>query len=298
MNRRMMVAPEQGGQRLAGLFSIVSGTRRRPTREMGRLLKTGAAMFEFAISNAQFSVVWIALFPQRPALMYSKTHLKNAIRLAELALAPFLLISAALSAQTTSQTVDAIEHFEQDAPIPQPVPGVPNLMRLEGIDAESGIHYVRLLLSLPAGADASTAAPPPRFTIECQENNGKRDLWWFASFGGVTDSAFVPPFHATKKMPNAPKYPNVNIKMTFEGYIKWKPFIKGWAVLRSGELKYQNPGMGSPNMESPRYFMQYLNSLPGLRLSYAKPAGGNPPEVFFQAQPILDEMKKTPACGP
>ena len=230
--------------------------------------------------------------------MDSKIPWKNATRLAEWALAPFLLFSAAMYAQTTSQTLDALSHMAQDAPILQPVPGVPNLMRMEGTDAESGIHYVRLLLSLPASADAPAATAPPRFTIECQESGGKRDLWWFASFGGVTDSTFVPPFHATKIIPNAPKYPSVNIKMTFEGYVKWKPFIKGWSKLRSGELKYQNPGFGSPNMESSRWFMQYLNSLPGLRLSYAKPAAGDPPEVFFQTQPILDEMKKTPACAP
>jgi hypothetical protein len=230
--------------------------------------------------------------------MEAKIHLKNAFRLAEWAMAPFLLVSSALYAQTTSQTVDALSHIAKDSPIPQPVPGVPNLMRLEGIDGESGIHYVRFLLSLPASADAPAATAPPRFTIECQETGGKRDLWWFASFGGVTDTTFVPPFHATKIIPNAPKYPSVNIKMTFEGYVKWKPFIKGWAKLRSGELKYQNPGFGSPNMESPRYFMQLLNSLPGLRLAYAKPAAGDPPEVFFQTQPILDEMKKTPACAP
>jgi hypothetical protein len=230
--------------------------------------------------------------------MNSKIHLKNVTRLAVSAIAPFLLVSSALYAQSTSQTVDTLSHVGQDSPIPQPVPGVPNLMRMEGNDAESGIHYVRLLLSLPASADSPAATAPPRFTIECQETGAKRDLWWFASFGGVTDTTFVPPFHATKIIPNAPKYPSVNIKMTFEGYVKWKPFIKGWAKLRSGELKYQNPGFGSPNMESPHYFMQLLNSLPGLRLAYAKPATGDPPEVFFQTQPILDEMKKTPACAP
>ena len=230
--------------------------------------------------------------------MYAKIHWKNAARRPEWALTPFLLVSSALYAQSTAETLDALTHTQQDAPISQPVTAVGNMTRLEGIDAESGIHYVKLLVSLPASPDAPAAAAPPRFTIECQESNGKRDLWWYASFGGVTDTTFLPPFHATKTRPNAPKFPSVNIKMTFEGYIKWKPFIKGWSLLRSGELKYQNPGFGSPNMESSRWFMQYLNSLPGLRLSYAKPAAGDPPEVFFQTQPILDEMKKTPACAP
>ncbi|HEY1160954.1 MAG TPA: hypothetical protein VGE83_10010 [Terracidiphilus sp.] len=51
-------------------------------------------------------------------------------------------------------------------------------------------------------------------------------------------------------------------------------------------------------MESARSFLQYLNSLPGLRIGYAKPARGNPSERFFQTQPLLDELKKTPICGP
>jgi len=248
--------------------------------------------------------------------MYAKTHLKNAARIAEWALASFLLASPALYAQTAAQTMDAVSHLEDKPANPQPANPQPanlqpanlqpvsgasvvsNLVRLEGDDPESGIHYVRLLLTLPASADGSAATAPPRFTMECQEKNGKRELWWYASFGGVTDTEFSTPFQATKAKPVVQKYASSNIKMTFEGYIKWKPFFRGWAKLRSGELVYQNPGFGSPNMEGARWFMQYLNSLPGLRLSYAKPAPGDPPEVFFQTQPIIDEMKKTPACAP
>jgi hypothetical protein len=86
--------------------------------------------------------------------------------------------------------------------------------------------------------------------------------------------------------------------MTFEGYIKWKPFTRSWSVLPSGELRYRNPGSYSPNMESARSFLQYLYSLPGLRIGYAKSVKGNPSEVFFPTQPLLDELKKTPICGP
>jgi hypothetical protein len=51
-------------------------------------------------------------------------------------------------------------------------------------------------------------------------------------------------------------------------------------------------------METARYFLPYLNSLPGLRIGYAKPAKDDPAEVFFQTRPLLDELKKTPVCEP
>lgn len=184
----------------------------------------------------------------------------------------------------------------QDAPTPLPVAGAPNLMRLEGIDSESGVHYVRLLLSLPKAADATQA--PPRFTVECTDNKGKHDLLWFLSFGGVDSYQFDPPFRPTQNNLFPPQYPSVRLKMTFEGYTKWKPFIKEWAVLPSGELRYRNAGMDSKNMETARYFLPYLNSLPGLRIGYAKPAKDDPAEVFFQTRPLLDELKKTPVCEP
>ena len=51
-------------------------------------------------------------------------------------------------------------------------------------------------------------------------------------------------------------------------------------------------------MDGPRFFLQYLNSLPGLRIGYAKPAVGNPPDLLFQTRTMLDELKKNPACQP
>lgn len=182
----------------------------------------------------------------------------------------------------------------QQPPVPQPVAGAPNLLRLEGTDPGSGIHYVRLMLSLPPSPGDTKA--PPRFTVECTENGGKRDLSWVVSFGGVTDTAYTPPFHRTRQRPNAPKPPIIRLTMTFEGYMKWKPLTRAWALLPSGELRYENPGMHSPNMESLRLFNYYLHSLPGLRIRYALMNAGSPPEVFFQTRPLLDEMAKTPLC--
>jgi hypothetical protein len=51
-------------------------------------------------------------------------------------------------------------------------------------------------------------------------------------------------------------------------------------------------------MDTPRYFLTFLNSLPGLRLSYGKPVKGSPVELFFPTQPLLDELRKNALCEP
>lgn len=184
----------------------------------------------------------------------------------------------------------------------------PVLKRVEAIDAATGVHSVRLLLSLPR-AETDVSAVPPRFTVECQELKGKREMLWFVSFGGVGDPGFVPPFHPTQDNLFPPQYPGVNLKMSFEGYLKPKAFTRSWSLLPSGELSYRNPGMSSPNMDSTRYFFTFLNSLPGLRIGYAKAAKGRgepksreepgpPVELFFPTQLLLDELRKTPICEP
>jgi hypothetical protein len=184
----------------------------------------------------------------------------------------------------------------QEVSPPQPLTLAPNLMRLEGVDAASGVRYVRLILSLPSVGGSIDA--PPRFVMECTENNGKRDLAWFVSFGAVSNVNFTPPFRPTPQEPFPPRNPSVNLKMTFEGYTKWKPYTRSWEILPSGELRYRNPGVESPNMDSPRFFLQYLNPLPGLRIGYAKPVPGNPPDLLFQTRPLLDELNNTPVCLP
>jgi len=182
----------------------------------------------------------------------------------------------------------------QDAPASQPVAGSPNLLRLEGTDSSSGIHYVRLLLSLPTEPGETNA--PPRFTVECTDKAGRHDMSFFISFGGVTDAAFTPPFRPTPEVHFPPSNPTVKLTMTFEGYMKWKPMTRAWELLPSGELRYRNPGLSSPNLDPPRFFLQYLNSLSGLRVWYAHPTPASPHEVFFQTRPLLNEMAKTPIC--
>ncbi|HZL52824.1 MAG TPA: hypothetical protein VFC37_17975 [Terracidiphilus sp.] len=187
--------------------------------------------------------------------------------------------------------------FAQNDVTLQPAAGEPILLRIEATDLESGIHYVRLMLSLRTNEDAAQTTQP-RFTVECQDIKGKQEMLWFVSFGGVEDPGFVPPFRATQANLYPPHYPGVDLKMTFEGYIKSKPFTRSWSLLPSGQLRYRNGGADSPNMESARWFLRFLSSLPGLRIVHAKPLKGHPGEIFFPTQPLLDELKKAPICSP
>jgi hypothetical protein len=178
----------------------------------------------------------------------------------------------------------------------QPAPGAPSVKRVEGTDAGSGIHYVRLSLSLPTADGASTL--PPRFTMECRDKKGKHDLLWYVSFGGVPEQDFEPPFHSTQTNLFPPQYPSVKLKAVFEGYMKSRPFVRAWVALPSGELRFCNSGIGCTNMEAARDFIPFLNALPGLRITGRIHEGGAPEEAFFPTRPLLDEMQKIPICEP
>lgn len=179
---------------------------------------------------------------------------------------------------------------------PQPAPTKPVLERKEATDPESGIHYVRLLLSLASNGDPAKT-PVPRFTVQCQDIKGKHQMLWFVSFGGIEDPGFEPPFRPTKTDLFPPRYASVNLKMTFEGYMISKPFIRSWSSLPSGEYRYRNGGSDSPNMESARSFLPFLASLPGLHVIRPNPQTGNPEGVFFPTQSLLDELNKMPICS-
>jgi len=168
----------------------------------------------------------------------------------------------------------------------------PKALRVEGVDAESGIRYV--LLSV-LGSGKAEGKAPPRLTLACREDGGKRDLDWLVTFGGVAPTGFTPPVRKIPGKPKPPKNPDVKLTMNFE---EWKVLTRTWEVLPSGELRYRNPGLHSPNMESPRVFAMYLNSLPGLRIRYASGAGSETAEEVFATRPLMEEMAKTPACQP
>ncbi|MGD0632104.1 MAG: hypothetical protein ABR987_22460 [Terracidiphilus sp.] len=202
----------------------------------------------------------------------------------------------------------AVPFFAQDAPVPetvpppvpQPVAGEPNLFRLEGVDPESG-HYIRLLLlktSDTPTTEASTSEAPPRLTFECVEKDGKRDVRMYVSFGGIKDMSFTPPFHPKPGVPYKLIPTDVKLKMRFVGYINWKPYVESWRLMDNGEYRYRDSGWHSPNMESIPFVLKMLNSLPGLRIVHETHVPNDPGEVFFQTQPLLDELKKTPLCNP
>jgi hypothetical protein len=219
----------------------------------------------------------------------ARSQRKNALR------PPWMLLFCLLT---------AIPALAQDAPVTQPVAqpiaGAPNLFKLEGTDPESG-HYIRLLLLQTSETQTSntpSTEAPPRLTFECVEKDGKRDLRLYVSFGGIKDMSFTPPFHpkdgvAYKLIPT-----DVKLKMSFVGYVNWKPYVESWRLMDNGEYRYRDSGWHSPNLESIPFILKMLNSLPGLRIANEVHVANNPGEVFFQTQPLLDELKKTPLCNP
>jgi hypothetical protein len=183
----------------------------------------------------------------------------------------------------------------QEASAPQPAPAVSQVKRVEGVDATSGIHYLRL--SVTASPASGAAQDPPRLTMECRDKNGKHELLWYLSFGGISEQGFEPPFHATDTELFPPHLPRQKLTMFFEGYMQSKPFVRTWLVEFSGELRYCNPGIDCPNMEGPQYFLTFLNALPGLRIRGANPSSGSQQELVFQTRPLLDNLKASPACA-
>jgi hypothetical protein len=208
---------------------------------------------------------------------------------------PERILAAAIflaCAASPGQTAAAASPAPSDAPTSQAAA----LSRVEGSDADSGTHYVRLSISSVAPGTQPDAAP--RFTLECRDVKGKHDLLWFLSFGGVPAQPFIPPFKASQSAPFPPNYQKVKLKMEFEGYMRSKPYTKAWEELPSGEFRFCNAGIYCPNMETARFYMSFLNALPTLRISYAKSSDGNSPERVFQLRSLVDEANKTPLCTP
>ncbi len=185
---------------------------------------------------------------------------------------------------------------------PQLVRLASGLFRLHGTDVGSGTEYLRLFLCADSATSASLEEATPRscptLVMECTQAHDRRTLSVFVNFGGVEDIRFTPPFKPTSTDLFPPVYPTVVFKMTFEGYIHSKPFKRAWEELPNGNYKYRNPGGASFNLDGPRYFLQYLNSLPGLRVVHPNAEPSKPAEVFFQTRPLLDLVLRDPLCQP
>jgi hypothetical protein len=200
-----------------------------------------------------------------------------------LALALFVALATA-----NAQTPDAA---------PAAAPSDPNApVRLEGTDPGSGIHWVRIAVN--ATSPAAAPAQAGHFILECRETRGKREVDWYVSFGFIPVQSFDPPFKATKDNPFPPSNPIVKLKMSFEGYMKTKPFTRAWEGLPSGEYRYCNSSMGCSNLDQARFYMSYVNALPTLRISFAKKSDGDAPEQVFNLDGLVHEANKTPICAP
>src|SRR5580658_1970004 len=162
--------------------------------------------------------------------------------------------------------------------------------RTDAVDKQSGVHYVRLILASADKDETDKTALPPHLVFDCFDDKGKHTLAWTVSFGGIDIQPFDPPFHSTQSNLFPPQYPYVDLRMSFEGYIRSKPMVRAWQQLPSGELRYHGPGSASPNMETVRFFLDYLNALPGLRIAYAKKSKSPASEVFFGTAPLLKEL--------
>lgn len=177
----------------------------------------------------------------------------------------------------------------------------PGLVRLDGTDKATGIEFTRFFLSARPAAAAATEPGPQHsldFIVECMQIQDRRTLSFYLTLGPVEDLGFTPPFHRTPTHRSAPKNPSVTFKMIFDGYMRSKPFKTSWEKLPSGMYRYRNPSFRTPNLEDPRFFLQYLNSLPVLHIVPLKPMDGAPAELSFDTSALLKQISQAPLCQP
>jgi hypothetical protein len=182
----------------------------------------------------------------------------------------------------------------------EPVSLSSGLKRMAGEDAPSKINYVRLFLDGKLLDEHGIAVPltpnisPPALIAQCtQSPSGKLAFELLANFGGVDDLAYYPPWDKARDGGMfAPQLEHVGVTMEFLGYTHVKPVKRQWEVLLqpAGQLRYNRPGVGSPNMEDSTYYLRYLLALPTLRLRYSGKA------AEFETTPLLNQIKKETVC--
>ncbi len=164
---------------------------------------------------------------------------------------------------------------------PAPTPAI---IRLDGIDQSSGIHYLRLYLDgtllTPTGPQAAAVAPPPSsppaLIAQCTSSaSGKLAFELLANFGGITDTTYYPPWRPSKDDLYPPRLKKPNMTMEFLGYTHVKPVKRQWEALsfRQGQYRYNTPSGTSNNMEDITYYLRYLLALP----PFISPSTTRPP---------------------
>lgn len=177
----------------------------------------------------------------------------------------------------------------------EPVALSSTLARTEGTEAISAISFTRLYLS------AQTDSPPqtfslgqPTLTIQCTvAPHDKYKFEVFINYGGITDTTFYPPWRPVNEQDLfPPRTDKTTVTMEFLGYTRVKPVRRQFefVIHPTGQLRYNNPSSGSPNMEEIAYYFQYLRALPTLRVSYASHT------ATFLTEPLLAQIRKEPLC--
>lgn len=170
----------------------------------------------------------------------------------------------------------------------------PNLARLSGVEPTQRITYVRFfLLADSAPPQSAFDITRPTLTAQCtQDAKGKLRFELFVNFGNVTDTAYYPPWRPTLPTDFPTKTEKVTVTMEFLGYTHFKPVKRQFEKVLSpyGQLRYNNPGRGSSNMEDLSYYLQVLRALPTLRLT----AGAQ--TASFLTTPLLAQLHAEPLC--
>jgi hypothetical protein len=175
----------------------------------------------------------------------------------------------------------------------------PNLARLAGVEPTSGITYVRLFLLQDPTHDPSPNTPTAfdiaraTLTAQCtQDKKGKLRFELFVNFGNIPDTAFYPPWRPTLPTDFPPPTEKVTVTMEFLGYTHFKPAKRQFEKVLApyGQLRYNNPAVGSSNMEDIAYYLQVLRSLPTLRVSLG------PQVASFLTTPLLTQLHNEPLC--
>lgn len=204
-----------------------------------------------------------------------------------------MLFALALLSAQTAPTVDS-------STTPKLEILAPGLARLAGVEPTSGITYVRLFLlqDPPRDQAAATAASfdltRPTLTAQCtQDKKDKLHFEIFVNFGNITDTAFYPPWRPTSPTDFfPPSTEKVTVTMEFLGYTHFKPVKRQFeeVFVPWGQLRYNNPHVGSSNMEEFAYYLQVLRSLPTLRVS------AGPQVATFLTTPLLTQLHNEPLC--
>lgn len=162
-----------------------------------------------------------------------------------------------------------------------------NLVLTQGTDAPSGIAWARIAVAASTVEPAWTDGMIPALIVECSQSHQRRSLDLFLDFGSA-DAKFHPP---PPPDPHALPNPSETLTFLFEGF---RPFRRSWELMPSGELRYRNPGFGTSNLESARFFLQYMYTVKQTRVLFRN--GSSQVTATFPTFDFVEQVRKTPLC--